>query len=111
MFTLLSKVIIGAAVLSFLTGTGALLVHQHDARVVAEVAAKVATVNLATERADNARLLAALGDLGKQTAAQATAQAHIKEDIAGAKPSSFSCIRSPRGRAALGGLRGDVGSH
>lgn len=92
-----------------LMGGAAVLKRNYDNGIIAQVAAKQAAVDLATERADNARLAAALADFNVKAEAQAVAVTTAKEAISHAPPSAFSCIRSPAGRAALGALRGNNG--
>lgn len=98
---------IGALAVSLMGAAGVAL-HEHDQRVIAGVAAKAAAVQLATERADHVREVAALQDKAAADLAQATRSASIKETIAHAKPSS-ACAQSAPVRAALDGLRGVSG--
>lgn len=95
-----------------LFGAAAYAKHEYDAmitaQVTAQIAAKTAAEVLATERADNARLTSALAERDAKAVAQAAAAATLKGNIANAKPSSFSCIRSDAGRITLGGLRSNA---
>ena len=100
----------GALAVSLLGGV-AVVKHEYDNSVIASVAAKQATANLAVERADNARLLASVTTLAVESDAQATTVATLKGAIANAKPSTFSCIRSDAGRIVLGSMRHNAGGH
>lgn len=100
-----------AALAVALMGGAAVIKHQYDAGIIAEVAAKQAAANLAIERADNARIVAELQARAITAETEAANYASIKGAIAHAQPSSFSCIRSAAGRAALDGLRHNSGSN
>jgi hypothetical protein len=115
MFSFLSgtvgKVAMYASLAVALSGMAIGVVHEHDNRVIATVAAAEAAKTLETERADNARLVDALTARAAKAEAQAATITTVKEAIARAKPSNFSCLRSDAGRAALGGLRHNAGGH
>lgn len=88
-------------------GLGALLYvkHVYDASIISGIAAKQSALILADERKQNAVTVAALEQRAVTAEANATYYASIKGSISNAKPSTFSCVRSDAGRAALGGLR------
>lgn len=100
-----AKYVAYGVVAAALMGGAAYLKIQYDNGIVAGIAAKDAADVLATERADNARLVASLTSRAVQAEAQAATVATTKEAISHAQPSAFSCIRSPAGRVALGGMR------
>lgn len=99
-----SKYAIYAVIGVVIAGYGWHLKNAYDASVIQGVATKEAALNLATERADNARLVQTLIDRATVAEAQSAKLATIKGQIAHAAPST-SCIRSAPVRAAIGGLR------
>lgn len=105
------KVAMGLALASALSGAAAVAIHEHDNRVIASVAAAEAAKTLETERADHQRLVDSLTERAVKAEAQAATITSIKEAIARAKPSDFSCVRSDAGRATLGGMRQHAGGH
>lgn len=87
---------------------GALWFHEHDQRIRAEDAARVAAVTAAAElanvRAGAAALSASLAD----AEARASRVVTLKTEVARA-PVTQACVNSPALRAALDGLRGAAG--
>lgn len=100
------------AVLVLLSGMGgaaALVVHEHDARIVAEVASKQAAAVAQEQRAETDREIADLTTAKNTAIARLTALASLKEQI-NAAPKTTTCTAAPAVRALLNGLRSRAGS-
>ena len=110
-FSLLGKVALFGSLAAMLAAGAAVMKHEYDAGIIAKVAAQQSAAVLAAEQADSAKIIAALQDRAAQAEAQAASIAATKEAIDHATPSTFSCIRSPAGRVALGSLRPASGGH
>lgn len=100
----------GALLALSLAGGAAFLVHQHDNRVRAEVAAAEAAARLVTERADHARLVSVLEDRATAAEARAASTATIQRAISDA-PASTACSQSAPMRAVVNGMRRPADRH
>lgn len=98
--------IVGAGVLALSLGGGvALWFREHDARILAEVAAKQAVVVAAAQHAQDQRTISGLTQSAAQAVARVAATSKLKASI-DATPSSNVCADSPAARAFLAGVRG-----
>jgi len=104
--------LIGGALLLFALGGGVKLWFvEHDAAVVAKVAAAETATRLVEMQKDNARINAALQTLSEAAQAQEINLRQAREAVANATQST-SCGQSASMRAAIGGLRSKpTGSH
>lgn len=103
--SLLGKVALFGSLAAMLAAGAAVMKHEYDAGIIAKVAAQQSAAVLAAERADNAKIVAALQVRAAQAEAQAASISATKEAIDHATPSTFSCIRSAAGRVTLNSMR------
>lgn len=101
-----------AAVLGLLTTLGAgaaYVVHEHDARIVAEVASTQAVAAASAQAQDNKRTIANLILANNQAQDRLNALGKLKEAI-NAAPVTSTCLAAPSVRALVVGLRNRAGS-
>ena len=99
-----AKIIGVLALLGTLAGLAKAWEVQHDAAVVARVAAAETAARLAVIQADDARTISALQERANEAEARAATLTKAREAVASA-PNSSVCSKSGPVRAALGGLR------
>lgn len=93
--------------LSLTTGAW-VVVHEHDAKVIAEVAAQQATVAAQAQAQQDQRTIADLTTAHNTAIARLNALASLKE-IIHAAPQTNTCASAPAIVALVGGLRGSQG--
>lgn len=82
--------------------------HEHDARLVSEIAAKQAVVSAQAQHDQDQRTITGLSTEATLAVARAAGTARIKEAIHAA-PKTNACASSPAIRALVTGLRGGPG--
>ncbi len=103
------RVAIYTTVALAIVGAGAVALHQHDRRVLAEQAAAEAAAVAAQQVADMRRAVDAANAEAEAATARANAAANVKREIARA-PVTVACAASPAVRVVLDGMRGTGGS-
>lgn len=102
------------AVLGLLTTLGAgaaAIIHEHDAKLVATVAAEQATAAATALHAEDQRTIAGLNAEGVLAVTRMASNAKLKEVINATAPTS-TCATSPAATAFVGGMRsGPVGGN
>jgi hypothetical protein len=94
--------------LGTLAGGAIVIIHEHDAKIVAQVAAQQAVVVAQAQHDQDQRTIAGLNKEATTAATRAAGLAQIKEAI-NAAPRTTTCANSPAIVALIGALRSSAG--
>jgi hypothetical protein len=99
------KVLAGVAAAGVIVLAIALWLHEHDARILAEQAAKVQAVTAAAQLADAKAATAAVQAVADAAQARANVLANVRTEIAHAAPPAAACGVPAAVLRAVGSMR------